>query len=113
MDSQIAGITVNRLAGALGAEIAGVNLAEPGYDNSFPNIHQAFLDHAVLVVRKQNLSPDQLVAFSKKFGTLESHVLEAFNLDENPEVSELNRHISLVYKTNKELIKLLNEKTKI
>ena len=34
-------------------------------------------------------------------------------LDENPKVSELNSHISLVYKTDKDLIKLLNEKTKI
>jgi len=34
-------------------------------------------------------------------------------LDENPKVSELNSHISLVYKVDKNLIKLLNEKTKI
>lgn len=80
------GIAISRLAGALGAEISGVNLAEAGYDNIYPDIHQAFLDHAVLVVRKQDLKPDQLVTFSKKFGTLESHVLEAFNLQETPEV---------------------------
>jgi taurine dioxygenase len=86
MDSQSAGITVKRLAGALGAEIAEINLSEPGYGNSFPDIQQAFLDHAVLVVRKQQLAPDQLVAFSKNFGALESHVLESFNLPENPEV---------------------------
>lgn len=34
-------------------------------------------------------------------------------LDENPKVSKLNSHISLVYKTDEDLIKLLNEKTKI
>jgi len=86
MDSQNASITVKRLAGALGAEIDGIDLAAPGYDNIFPDIHQAFLDHAVLVVRKQQLAPDRLVAFSKKFGPLEAHVLESFNLQENPEV---------------------------
>tara|TARA_B100000795_G_scaffold269592_1_gene259485 strand:- start:1080 stop:2855 length:1776 start_codon:yes stop_codon:yes gene_type:complete len=34
-------------------------------------------------------------------------------LDENIKVSKLNSHISLVYKTDKKLIKILNEKTKI
>ena len=34
-------------------------------------------------------------------------------LDENIKVSALNSHISLVYKTDKKLIKILNEKTKI
>ena len=34
-------------------------------------------------------------------------------LDENPKVNQLNSHISLVYKTDQDLIKTLNEKTKI
>ena len=81
-----ASITVKRLTGALGAEISGVNLAGSGYDNIFPNIHKAFLEYAVLVVREQDLAPGRLVAFSEKFGKLEKHVLQAFNLPENPEV---------------------------
>jgi spore coat polysaccharide biosynthesis protein SpsF (cytidylyltransferase family) len=45
---------------------------------------------------------------------LEGNVTELFNfLDENPEVSELNNHITLKYKTDQDLIKKLNESTKI
>jgi len=45
---------------------------------------------------------------------LEGNVTELFNfLDENPEVSELNNHITLKYKTDQDLIKKLNEATKI
>jgi len=45
---------------------------------------------------------------------LEGNVTELFNfLDENPEVSELNNHITLKYKTDQELIKKLNKVTKI
>jgi taurine dioxygenase len=86
MSNEASGITVKRLAGALGAEISGVDLTMSNFDNVFPAIHQAFLDHAVIVVRGQKLSPDRLVAFSKHFGKLESHVLETFNMKEHPEV---------------------------
>lgn len=45
---------------------------------------------------------------------LEGNVTELFNfLDKNPEVSELNNHITLKYKTDQDLIKKLNEATKI
>lgn len=45
---------------------------------------------------------------------LEGNITELFNfLDENPDVSKLNNHITLKYKTDQELIKRLNEVTKI
>ncbi len=34
-------------------------------------------------------------------------------LDENPSIPQLNAHKTLVYKTDQNLIKLLNEKTRI
>ena len=86
MTATQSGIEVKRLAGALGAEIKGLDLADGNYDNLFPALYQAFLDHQVIVLRGQNLTPDQLVALSKKFGPLEAHVLKQFNMVENPEV---------------------------
>lgn len=86
MDTASAGISVKRLGGAIGAEIGGVELSEGGYDNIYPDIHRAFLDHAVVVLRRQQLAPEKLAAFSKKFGELEEHVLQPFNLPDNPEV---------------------------
>jgi len=86
MDGMNTGIEVKRLAGSLGAEIKGLDLAGASYDNVFPALYQAFLDHEVIVLRGQDLSPDQLVDLSKKFGPLEAHVLKQFNMEENPEV---------------------------
>ena len=86
MSSTGSGIAVRRLAGALGAEISGVDLAAPESDNVFPLIHEAFLDHAVLVLRGQDLSPQRLVAVAKRFGPLEAHVLSQFNMKEAPEI---------------------------
>lgn len=50
----------------------------------------------------------------RKLGSHEASIKNIFNvLDNNPYISEMNRHIQLKYKTDKKLIKMLNEKTKI
>ena len=55
---------------ALGAEVVGVDLRDVD-DHTFGAIHQAWLDHLVLLFRGQNLSDDQLIAFSRRFGELD------------------------------------------
>ena len=55
---------------ALGAEIRGVDLRTIGADD-FASIYRAWLDHSVLLIRGQNLTDEDLVAFSKRFGDLD------------------------------------------
>ena len=55
---------------ALGAEIRGVDLARID-DASFALLHQAWLDHGVLLLRDQHLTDDDLVRFSRRFGDLD------------------------------------------
>ena len=38
---------INRLAGALGAEVVGVDLTQPLSNSDFARIHEAFLTHAM------------------------------------------------------------------
>ena len=61
-----------RLAGSLGAEVRGADLAEID-DEGFAQIHRAFLDHHVLVFRDQKLSPEQQIAFGERWGELHIH----------------------------------------
>ena len=56
--------------GALGAEVIGVDLRDVD-DHTFGAIHKAWLDHLVLLFRGQNLSDDQLIAFSRRLGELD------------------------------------------
>jgi len=55
---------------ALGAEYRGVDLRTVD-DAEFAAIHQAWLDHSVLLFRGQTLNPDDLIAFSRRFGGLD------------------------------------------
>ena len=68
-------ITVNRVAGALGAEVGGVDLAELN-DAAVEEVRAAFLENQVLFFREQNLTRDQHKAFGRRFGKLHIHPFE-------------------------------------
>jgi taurine dioxygenase len=55
---------------ALGAEIHGIDLRDVT-DAAFAAIHRAWLGHLVLLIRDQELSDDDLIAFSRRFGFLD------------------------------------------
>jgi taurine dioxygenase len=81
-------IQVTPIAGALGAEIAGVDLSGDPGNAAFDAIHRAFLDHLVLVFRDQTLTPQQQVAFAGRFG--EPGIYPFIKgLPDAPEVTEL------------------------
>lgn len=70
----------------LGAAILGLDLHHPLPARDFQRIHQAHLDHHLLVFRDQRITPQQQVDFSRRFGPLQIHVLRNFQLPSNPEV---------------------------
>jgi taurine dioxygenase len=76
---------VRPVAGALGAELAGVDLAKPLDDATVAAIRQAWLDHLVIFFRDQDLSPAQFLAFARRFGEpIEYPFVKG--LDEHPEI---------------------------
>jgi taurine dioxygenase len=62
-------LKVRRIAGALGAEIEGANLAKLLGDEQTAEIRRAWLDNLVLFFRDQPLTPDQFLAFARSLGT--------------------------------------------
>ncbi|WP_175698799.1 TauD/TfdA dioxygenase family protein [Burkholderia ambifaria] len=70
----------------LGAEVVGIDLSQPLGAADFVRVHRAHLDHHVLVFRDQRITPDEHVAFSRRFGPLQIHVLHQFALAAHPEV---------------------------
>ncbi len=64
----MAQITITRVAGALGAEIGGVDLNRPLDAGTVRSLRQALLDHLVIFFRDQQLTSDSYLAFAKAFG---------------------------------------------
>ena len=78
-------IDVNSISGALGAEVSGVDLAQPLSDVVFGEIQRAFLDYAVICFRDQELTQQAQLDFARRLGTPDVHPI-AVGMDDFPEV---------------------------
>ncbi len=79
-------VAVEPLSESVGAEVIGVDLSQPIDGETFAAIHQAHLDHSVIIFRGQHLTPEQHISFSSRFGDFEIHVMEQFLLPGHPEL---------------------------
>ena len=78
----LAGIQTRPLAGALGAEVVGVDLARDASDALYAAIRQAFYDNVVLLFRGQTLTPAEQIAFTGYLGPVEEHPLRSRRLSD-------------------------------
>jgi taurine dioxygenase len=63
-------IEIRPVAGALGAEVGGIDLSRPLDAAAAAAVHAAFRDRLVLFFRGQALTPEQQIAFTRLFGPL-------------------------------------------
>ncbi len=68
-------ITVTPIAGALGAEISGVDLSVDLDDDVVAEIRSAWLEHLVVFFRDQPISDEQFVRLAKRFGPIGAYPL--------------------------------------
>ena len=61
-------LEIRRIAGALGAEVQGVDLAKPLSQEQAGELRRAWLEHLVLFFRDQALTPGQFMAFARAWG---------------------------------------------
>jgi taurine dioxygenase len=83
-------IEASRLAGSLGAEITGVDLSAALSDEVMTEVRQALLDHLVIFFREQTLTPDQQVAFARRWGDIHYFPLSP-GLPGHPEILEIRK----------------------
>jgi taurine dioxygenase len=81
---------IRPFGGPLGAEVLGLDLGQPLSDAGFARLHRAHLEHHVLVFRGQRITPAAHVAFSRRWGPLEVHVLRNFQLPGHPEILQVS-----------------------
>jgi taurine dioxygenase len=83
------GRDVTRLAGALGAEVRGIDLAKVSRADEVGSIRDLLREHLVLFFPDQHLSVDEHVAFGRMFGPLEGHPNLKNPYTQHPELFEL------------------------
>jgi taurine dioxygenase len=81
-------VHVTRLAGALGAEVRGIDLARADASDA-DRIRALLLEHCVLFFPAQQLTVEQHVALGRLFGPLEAHPNLKNPFTQHPELFEL------------------------
>ena len=77
------------LEGGLGAEITGLAVADVD-DANFPAVYAAFLKHQLLLFRGQDLPQAAQVAFARRFGEVQVHVMNQYHAGGHPELYTLS-----------------------
>ncbi len=81
-------LEIKKIAGALGAEILGVDLSKPLSQDLAREIRCAFLEHLVVFFRGQNLTPAQFLAFARGMGEPVEYPFVK-GLPEHPEIIQV------------------------
>ena len=79
-------LKLRKLSHALGAEVCDVDVSKIS-EGFFGEIYQAFLDHGILLFRNQDITREQHIEFSRRFGELDRH--DALPRDRHPDYPEL------------------------
>jgi taurine dioxygenase len=72
-------LALSKLHPDFGLEAAGIDLSAALGDSAFKEIEDAFFAGQVLVLRGQRLTPTQFLAFARRFGPPEPHVIDQFH----------------------------------
>ena len=82
-------LQVDRIAGALGAEIQGIDLARPQARETVAAIRALLLEHGVIFFRDQDLDGARLKAFAGNFGAFFRHPY--FLPEDDPDIVVIRR----------------------
>jgi taurine dioxygenase len=93
------GFDVALLCGAGGAEITGIDAARPIGPDTVVELRRALAEHCLLVLRDQELTPDQQKAFARHFGPLSATPFIK-PLDGHPEMMRIVREADETKKQN-------------
>lgn len=81
------GIVVTPLAPALGAEVSGVDIAAGISDDMLAAVRGALHRHGVIVLRDQNITPEDQVAFCKRLGRMRVSFMSDLSVPGVPELT--------------------------
>lgn len=83
-------MNVSPLTNETGAEVRGIDLGQPISETDKAMLNRAFVDHSVLVIRDQHLTPQQVLAAVSLFGTIFPQHNTRFALPDCPQIHYLS-----------------------
>jgi len=75
-------LSANRV---IGAEVAAIDVRTMD-DAAFAALDEALVTHQMLAIRDQRLAADDFIAFARRFGAIDLHVLDRYWMPGHPEI---------------------------
>ena len=66
-------LKLRKLSYALGAEVCDIDVSQPMGEAQFGEIYKAFLQYGILLFRDQDITREEHIEFSRRFGELDRH----------------------------------------
>ncbi|MBS0278431.1 MAG: TauD/TfdA family dioxygenase [Proteobacteria bacterium] len=88
----VAGLEMAELKPGFGAEIHNVDLAK-STERTLDSVVEVFNLHGAVLLRDQNLSPDDLVRFMARFNEPEDHTIKQFTMAGHPKIYLLSNKV--------------------
>jgi taurine dioxygenase len=79
-------LTQRKLSNVLGSAIEGIDLSRELADAEFCELARALWEGGVLAIKGQRLAPGQFLAFARRFGRPEPHVINQFHYPGYPDI---------------------------
>src|SRR3954469_11802065 len=84
-------LQTRKLSYAFGIEILGIDLKQELADDTIAQIRKLWNEYGIVLLRGQDITPQQLIAYSRRFGELDLHeTLKPFRHPEHPELFVLS-----------------------
>ena len=87
-NTQYRHLDVQKIAGSLGAEVRGVDLSKDVSEEVLAEIRAALLDNLVIAIRDQTITPDQQLAFARRWGEIHLHPFMQ-GMEDYPEILKI------------------------
>ena len=78
--------SIEKISPVLGARIAGIDLSRPLDEDSFRLIENGLHEHGFVVLPGQTFSSREFVAFARRWGQPEPHVIDRFHHPDDPNI---------------------------
>ena len=79
-------LTAREITPEIGCEIRGLNVRRLSDPAVMAKVKELIGRHHMLVFKDQQLGPDEMVAFTERFGEPDSHVIKQYTHNDNPKV---------------------------
>lgn len=81
---------VSKLGSLIGAEVLGLDIAKGITEVEFSTVETALTEFAVVVIREQDISPEEQLRFARKFGQLEINAFAKYSLEDYPGILKVS-----------------------